>query len=68
MFPAVLFRFRFSDISDIVFVFDFTVFDFISEKNIIMEMVETAFRLFSSLGETDELIAFSLCVKLYLLH
>jgi hypothetical protein len=46
MFPSVLFRFRFSDISDIIFVSDFTVFDFISEKNMIMEMVEVVFRSF----------------------
>ncbi len=46
MFPSVLFRFRFSDISDIVFVSEFIVFDFISEKNMIMEMVEAVFRSF----------------------
>jgi hypothetical protein len=46
MFPSVLFRFRFSDISDIVFVSDFTVSDFVSEKNMVTEMVEAIFRSF----------------------
>ena len=46
MFPSVLFRFRFFDISDIVFGFDFTVSDFVSEKNMVTEMVEAVFRSF----------------------
>jgi hypothetical protein len=46
MFPSVLFRFRFSDISDIVFVSEFTISDFISEKNMVTEMVEAVFRSF----------------------
>ena len=43
MFPSILFRLRFSNISDIVFVSDFTVFDFVSEKNMVMEMIEAVF-------------------------
>jgi hypothetical protein len=46
MFPSVLFRFRFSDISDIIFVSDFTISDFVSEKNMVTEMVEAVFRSF----------------------
>lgn len=48
MFSSVLFRFRFSDIFDIVFISDFTVFDFFSEKNMAMEIVEAVFRSFPS--------------------
>lgn len=51
MFPFLLFRFRFFDISDIVFVSDFTVFDFVSEKNMVMVMVEAVFLSFSSLKD-----------------
>lgn len=39
MFHSVFFQF--SNIFDIVFVSNFTVSDFIFEKNMIMEMVET---------------------------